>query len=147
MFIIYNQSQMGEVTLADLKAWHLQSCPSDSKISLIITCTIDDPISKATFYLTECTVVNNGIPATIENRFRYSQLLEFNESLIKYYGAMRILRLFPPKKWVGNRQGELVKQRQEAIQIWLNEIIADEELCDDPVIRDFFKVQRLSAPV
>jgi hypothetical protein len=127
---------------ADLKTKQLESCPSESKISIIITGTADDPVAKATFYNTQCTVVNNGSESTSENRYRYSQLLEFNDSLIHDYGAIRILRLFPPKKWVGNREGNFVQQRQEAIQTWLNELIADEELCDDTKIREFFKIAK-----
>jgi hypothetical protein len=127
---------------ADLKAKQLESCPSDSKISLVITGATEDPVAKATFYLTQCTVVNGGVESPTENRYRYSQLLEFNDSLIHDYGAIRILRLFPPKKWVGNREGNFVQQRQDAIQTWLNELIADEELCDDLKIREFFKVAK-----
>jgi hypothetical protein len=127
---------------ADLKAKQLESCPSESKISLIITGSADDPVAKATFYVTQCTVVNNGVETTSENRYRYSGLLDFNDSLIHDYGAIRILRLFPPKKWVGNREGNFVQQRQDAIQNWLNELIADEELCDDPKVREFFKVTK-----
>jgi hypothetical protein len=127
---------------ADLKARQLESCPSESKISLIITGTADDPAAKATFYITQCTVVNGGVESTTENRYRYSALLDFNDSLIHDYGAIRILRLFPPKKWVGNREGNFVQQRQDAIQTWLNELIADEELCDDPKVREYFKVAK-----
>jgi hypothetical protein len=87
-------------------------------------------------------VVNGGVETTTENRYRYSVLLEFNDALIHDYGAIRILRLFPPKKWVGNRQGNFVQQRQDAIQAWLNEIIADQELCDDAKVRAFFKVAK-----
>jgi hypothetical protein len=127
---------------SDLKAKQLESCPSDSKISIVITGSADDPSTKATFYLTQCTVVNNAVETTVENRYRYSVLLEFNDSLIHDYGAIRILRLFPPKKWVGNREGNFVQQRQDAIQNWLNELIADEELCDDLKVREFFKVAK-----
>jgi hypothetical protein len=131
----------GDAT-ADLKSKQFESCPSESKISIIITSATDDPIAKATFYVTQCSVINNGTESTTENRYRYSQLLEFNDSLIHDYGAIRILRLFPPKKWVGNREGNFVQQRQDAIQTWLNELIADEELCDDTKIREFFKVAK-----
>jgi hypothetical protein len=123
-----------------LKAKQLESCPSESKISLVITSTVDD--GKATFYVTQCTVVANGLESTKENRFRYSQLLEFNEGLMKNYGAIRIFRLFPPKKWVGNREGNFVQQRLEPIQLWMNELIEDEELCDDQKVRTFFGVTK-----
>jgi hypothetical protein len=69
-------------------------------------------------------------------------LLEFNDTLIHDYGNIRILRLFPPKKWVGNREGNFVQQRLDAIQKWLNELIEDEELCDDPKFRNFFGVAK-----
>jgi hypothetical protein len=126
----------------DLKVRQLDSCPSDSKIAIVITGALDDPVTKATFYLTKCTVLIDGSEQTSENRYRYSQLLDFNDSLIHDYGAIRILRLFPPKKWVGNREGNFVQQRQDAIQTWLNELIADDELCDDLRFRDFFKVTK-----
>jgi hypothetical protein len=136
---------MSGLSAEDLKAKQLESCPSASKISLVITGAAEDPLAKATFYTTQCTVVNDGAESTTENRYRYSQLLEFNDSLIHDYGAIRILRLFPPKKWVGNREGNFVQQRQDAIQTWLNELIADEELCDDPKVREFFKVAKANA--
>jgi hypothetical protein len=123
-----------------LKAKQLESCPSESKIALVITGTVDD--GKATFYITQCTVVANGVETSKENRFRYSQLLDFNDTLIHDYGNIRILRLFPPKKWVGNREGNFVQQRLDAIQKWLSEIIEDEELCDDPKLRTFFGVAK-----
>jgi hypothetical protein len=102
----------------------------------VITSTVDD--GKATFYIAQCTVVANGVESTKKNCFRYSQLLDFNEGLMKDYGAIRILRLFPPKKWVGNHDGNFVQQRLEAIQLWMSELIEDEELCDDQKVRTFF---------
>ena len=69
---------------------------------------------------------------------RYSILLDFNENLIHDYGAIHILRMFSPKKWVGNKQGDFVQQRMEAIQKWMTELVEDEELCDDPKLRSFF---------
>jgi hypothetical protein len=126
----------------DLKAKQLESCPSRSKISIVITSTVDDPATKATFYATQCTIVDSsGNEQSNEQRYRYSSLLEFNDTLIHDYGAIRILRLFPPKKFVGNKEGNFIQQRKDAIQSWLNEIIADEELVDDPKIRKFFKVE------
>jgi hypothetical protein len=125
----------------DLKSKQLESCPSQSKVSLVIVNTVDDPASKATFYVIQAIVVDSsGNQQQQEPRYRYSQLLEFNDTLIHDYGAIRILRLFPPKKFVGNKEGSFVQQRKDAIQEWLNEIIADEELVDDAKIRKFFNV-------
>jgi hypothetical protein len=137
---IWRLGDMASEGQETLKAKQLESCPSESKISLVITSTVDD--GKATFYITQCTIVVNGVESTKENRFRYSQLLEFNEALTKDYGAIRILRLFPPKKWVGNREGNFVQQRLDAIQLWMNELIEDEELCDDQKVRNFFGVAK-----
>jgi hypothetical protein len=125
----------------DLKAKQLESCPSKFKVSIVITSTVDDPASKATFYVTQCTVVDaSGNEQSSEQRYRYSALLEFNDGLLHDYGAIRVLRLFPPKKFVGNKEGNFVQQRKDAIQQWMSEIVADEELIEDPKIRNYFKV-------
>lgn len=129
------------LSTAELKEKQLQNCKSQSKIAIVIQNYADDPVAKATFYNTQCTRIDaNGQEQVTENRYRYSQLLEFNEQLMHDYGAIRILRLFPPKKWVGNRQGDFVQQRMEAIQAWMTELVEDEELCDDPKVRSFFKL-------
>ena len=129
------------LSTSELKDKQLQNCKSKSKIAIVILNYADDPVAKATFYNTQCTRVDaSGQEHVTENRYRYSQLLEFNEQLMHDYGAIRLLRLFPPKKWVGNRQGDFVQQRMEAIQAWMTELVEDEELCDDPKVRSFFKL-------
>lgn len=128
-------------TTSELKERQLATCKSQSKIAIVILNYADDPVAKATFYNTQCTRVDaNGQEHVTENRYRYSQLLEFNEQLMHDYGAIRLLRLFPPKKWVGNREGNFVEQRMAQIQKWMTEIVQDEELCDDPKVRNFFKL-------
>jgi hypothetical protein len=127
------------LSTSELKAKQLESCPSKTKIAIVILNYADDPVAKATFYNTECTFVDeNGVEHVSENRYRYSALLDFNETLVHDYGAIRILRLFPPKKWVGNKEGSFVQQRMEQIQKWLTEIVEDEELCEDQKVRDYF---------
>jgi sorting nexin-25 len=126
----------------ELKAKQIESCPSKSKVALVISSVVDDPVSKATHYVVQSTVVDpDGNERTVEQAYRYSVLLDFNETLIHAYGLIRILKLFPPKKLVGNHDGNFVQQRKDAIQKWMSEIIADEELVDDPKIRAFFQVQ------
>jgi hypothetical protein len=64
--------------------------------------------------------------------------------LIRHPGPIRILRLFPPKKWVGNREGNITQQRLHAIRNWISEPIEDDGLCDDPKIRTFFHLTKAS---
>lgn len=127
------------MSTSELREKQLANCKSQSKIALVITNFADDPATKATFYTTQCTRVDeNGQEHIEENKYRYSQLLEFNEVLIQNYGAIRLLRVFPPKKWVGNREGNFVQQRMEKIQEWMTELVEDEEICDDQKLREFF---------
>ncbi|KAH0787681.1 PX domain containing protein [Histomonas meleagridis] len=121
----------------------LASCEGQEKITLIITGHQDDAAAaKATFFNIQAKKydTNGSVVKTSEERYRYSQLLDFNESLILDYGNIRILRLFPPKKWVGNKSTDFVTQRQEALQKWLNELVEDEETSSDPKILRFFKL-------
>jgi hypothetical protein len=68
-------------------------------------------------------------------------LLDFNEKLINgEYGAIRISRLLPPKKFIGRKVGDFVTQRTHALQVSLNAIVADEETYADPIIHRFFKL-------
>jgi hypothetical protein len=127
---------LGSITDDQLRNKQLESCPSESPISLIIIGCQEKHVP--TYYSFECTVVKNGVTYIRRVRYRYSQLLELNEALMQEWGAIRVLRLFPPKKVVGNREGTFVKQRRAAIQTWLNEIIAEEEICDELVLRGFF---------
>jgi hypothetical protein len=124
-----------------LKNKQLESCPSQSPMSLIIVGCQERNVP--TYYTIEANVVRNGATFTRRDRFRYSQLLELNEALIREWGAIRVLRLFPPKKVVGNREGNFVKQRQSGIQNWLNELNAEEEICDEPALREFFGLTNL----
>jgi hypothetical protein len=126
----------------ELRAKQLESCPAQLKISLIITGFQEDAAAKATFFTIEGQLdKDDGTKTTTEGRFRYSQLLEFNEKLInEKYGAIRLLRLFPPKKFIGNKEGDFVTQRRDALQAWLSELVSDEETCADPKIHQFFKL-------
>jgi hypothetical protein len=126
----------------ELRAKQLESCPAALKISLIITGFQEDAAAKATFFTVEAQLdKEDGAKVTSETRHRYSQLLEFNEKLInEKYGAIRILRLFPPKKFIGNKEGDFVTQRKDALQLWLNELVSDEETCADPRVREFFQL-------
>ena len=125
---------------SEIKEKQLASCPSDSKITIVIASYRDDPGTKATFFNFVSTVNEGGSEKTAETSYRYSQLLEFNEQLIHNYGNIRLLRTFPPKKFVGNKEGDFVVMRRDAIQTWATELVLDEETCDDPLIRKFFKL-------
>jgi hypothetical protein len=126
----------------ELRAKQLESCPAELKLSLIITGFQEDAAAKATFFTVEGQVdKDDGTKTTSEGRYRYSQLLELNETLInEKYGAIRLLRLFPPKKFIGNKEGDFVTQRRDALQVWLNELVSDEETCADPRILEYFKL-------
>jgi hypothetical protein len=127
--------------VAELKAKQFEQCPAEQKVSIIITGFQEDARAKATFFNIEAArLTADGSERKADGRFRYSQLLEFNESLIQDYGAIRILRLFPPKKFVGNKEGSFVQQRKDALQTWLNELVADEETCADPKLLTFFQI-------
>ena len=120
----------------------LASAEGQEKITLVITGHQDDAAAKATFFNIQAKKydTNGSVVKTSEERYRYSQLLEFNDSLILDYGNIRILRLFPPKKWVGNKAMDFVTQRQEALQKWLDELVEDEETSSDPKVLKFFKL-------
>jgi hypothetical protein len=127
--------------IAALKEEQLKSCPAARKVSLVITGCQEDAAAKATFYAIEGTIEqDSGEEKKIEQRYRYSQLFDFNETLIREYGAIRILRLFPPKKLVGNKAGDFVAQRKDYLQKWLAEIVADEELSEASIILQLFKL-------
>lgn len=122
----------------EIKEKQLAACPSENKISIVITGHRDD--GKVVFYTFQCTRNENGSVKTTECEYRYSALLEFNEKLIYNYGAIRLLRLFPPKKFVGNREGDFVVMRRDAIQEWATELCMDEELCEDKLVLQQFKL-------
>ncbi|OHS94583.1 PX domain containing protein [Tritrichomonas foetus] len=125
-----------------IKEKQLEGCPVDNKIALIITGHQEDAAAKATFFNTRCYLFdsNGAEQKTSEGRYRYSQLLDFNDSLIHDYGAIRLLRTFPPKKWVGNKEGDFVAQRMEALQNWLTELCLDEETAQDKKVLAFFNL-------
>jgi hypothetical protein len=83
-------------------------------IDVVISSRVDD--GEAAFYSTQFTVVSNGAETTKDNRFRPSPLPEFNDGLAHDYGNTRILRLFPPRKCVGNREGTFIQQGLIAIE-------------------------------
>ena len=124
----------------EIKDKQLAACPSDSKITIVITGHRDDAATKATFFNFRSTINEGGSEKTAESSYRYSQLLEFNEQLIHNYGAIRLLRTFPPKKFVGNKEGDFIVMRRDAIQNWCTELVSDEEVCEDPLVRKFFKL-------
>ncbi|OHT11901.1 PX domain containing protein [Tritrichomonas foetus] len=129
-------------TIDSIKEKQLASCPVDNKIALIITGHQDDPAAKATFFNFRCYLHDStgAEQKCSENRYRYSQLLDFNESLIHDYGAIRLLRTFPPKKFIGNKETDFVTQRMEALQNWLNELCEDEETAQDKKLLAFFNL-------
>ena len=123
-----------------IKEKQLAACPSPNKLTIVITGHRDDAATKATFFNFTSSLLNaeGGSEKIAESSYRYSQLLEFNEKLIHNYGAIRLLRTFPPKKYVGNKEGDFVVMRRDAIQNWATELCSDEELCEDPdVLRQF----------
>jgi hypothetical protein len=126
--------------IAEIREKQLAACPSENKITIVITGNREDPGSKATFYNFESTINQGGSEKKVETSYRYSQLLEFNEKLIHEYGNIRLLRVFPPKKFVGNKEGDFVVMRRNAIQDWATELVSDEEVCEDPLVRNFFKL-------
>jgi hypothetical protein len=124
---------------AALKEKHFNICPSENKLSLIITGCHEDAAAKATLYTVAGTLRDpSGQEKNIEARYRYSQLYDFNETLIHEYGAIRILRYFPPKKLIGNKAGDFVAQRRDGLQTWMSEIVEVVELCEAPIILKFF---------
>jgi len=126
---------------AAIKAKQYEQCPAPRKISIVITGFQEDARAKATFFNIDASILlDDGTEKKSDDRFRYSQLLELNESLVQDYGNIRILRLFPPKKFVGNKEGSFVQQRKDALQIWLNELVADEETSVDSKLLAFFKL-------
>ena len=133
---------LDSATVDAIKERQLSQCPVENKIALVITGHQEDAAAKATFYNFRCYLFDsNGTEQKCsEERYRYSQLLDFNEKLIHDYGAIRLLRLFPPKKWIGNKEGDFVTQRREAIQNWLTEICQDEELAQEPQVLKYFKL-------
>jgi hypothetical protein len=135
-------NNLDSTQVEELRAKQLEGCPAELKISLIITGFQEDAAAKATFFTVEGQLDKaDGTKATSEARYRYSQLLEFNEKLInEKYGAIRLLRQFPPKKFIGNKEGDFVTQRRDALQAWLTELVSDEETSADPRIREFFKL-------
>ncbi|EAX95874.1 PX domain containing protein [Trichomonas vaginalis G3] len=124
----------------EIKEKQLAGCPSENKLSIVITGHRDDATTKATFYNFVATRIVNGVEKSSQTSYRYSQLLEFNEKLIYNYGAIRLLRVFPPKKFVGNRDGDFVVLRRDAIQEWATELCLDEEVCEDKDVLEFFKL-------
>ena len=124
--------------ISEIKNLQISGCASKSKISLVITGFQDDAQAKATFFNVQCTTVDpSGSESTSENRFRYSQLYDLNEKLIHEYGNIRLLRNFPPKKVVG-KNIDFLQQRKEGLQQWMTELILDEEICEEPLVREFF---------
>jgi hypothetical protein len=74
----------------DLKSKQLEFCPSQSKVSLAMVNTVDDPASKATFYVVQAVVVDSrGNQQQQEPGYRYSQRHEFHDTLIHDSGAIR----------------------------------------------------------
>lgn len=131
------------LTMSEIREGQLSSCVGSPKIALVIQNSVEDPVAKATFYVTQVTQVEeDGVEHVSEQRYRYSQLLAFNEMLKLEYGEIRIMRLFPPKKWVGNKEGDFVETRQSAIQNWMTALVKDEETCHDPRVREFFQIRQ-----
>jgi hypothetical protein len=125
---------------AEIKEKQLAACPSENKITIVIKSHHDDVATKATFFDFVCTINQGGSEKTSETSYRYSQLLEFNEKLIYNYGNIRLLRTFPPKKFVGNKEGDFIVMRRDAIQEWATELVSDEEICEEPLLLSFFKL-------
>jgi hypothetical protein len=125
-----------------LRAQQRESCRAARNISLIITSFQEDAAAKATFFTIEAMLdLDDGTQMKTEGRFRYSQLFDFNEKLInEKYGLIRMLRVFPPKKFIGNKAGDFVAQRRDGLQAWLDELVADEEAAADPLILTFFNL-------
>lgn len=131
---------LDEAAISEMKSRQLSECPSQSKIALIITGYQNDPAQKAVVYNTQCIRIDaSGSEVVNEQRFRYSQLLEFNEKLIYNYGTIRLLRNFPPKK-IQNKDPKVLQVRMDSLQQWMLELVIDEEICDDPLVREFFHV-------
>ena len=127
---------------AEIKEKQLAACPSENKITIVITGHHEDAVQKATVFDFVSTINENGTEKTATTKYRYSRLLTFNEELIKKYGNIRLLRVFPPKKFVGNKEGDFVVMRRDAIQAWATELVTDEEVCEDPDVRKFFTEQQ-----
>ena len=127
-------------TQAAIKEQQLSGCPSEKKIAIVITGNHIDQATKATFYTFQAFKQTGDNTLTADSSYRYSQLLSFNEELIKNYGNIRLLRVFPGKKWVGNTDADFVSQRQDQIQKWATELVLDEELCEEPLVLKFFKI-------
>ena len=126
---------------AEIKEKQLAACPGENKITIVIAGHHDDAATKATFFDFVCTINQGGSEKTSNVSYRYSELLKFNEEkLIHNYGAIRLLRVFPPKKFVGNKEGDFVVMRRDAIQAWATELVSDEELCEDPDVLAQFKL-------
>lgn len=112
------------------------------KLVLLITGWNNDISEGAVFYsIDSITIDESGNEILHQTTTRYSALLSLNEQLIHKYGLMRIYRIFPPKKAVGNKDEKFVQTRQKELQQWLSEIAVDEEASTDKLVLDFFKIQ------
>lgn len=133
---------LDSATINSIVEQQLAKCEVSEKITLVITGHQDDAAAKATFFNIHAKKYdeNGTVIKESEGRFRYSQLLEFNDLLIYNYGNIRMLRVFPPKKWVGNKAMDFVTQRQEQLQKWLNELVEESETCTDQRVLKFFNL-------
>ena len=125
-------------TIDGIKDKQFDACPGETKLALVITGHQEDVAAKATFFNVNAYYGDNE---PVAGRFRYSQLLDFNDSLIHDYGPIRLLRTFPPKKLIGNKEMDFVTQRMEALQNWMTELCSDEETCQDKKVLTFFNIK------
>ena len=123
----------------EIKEKQIQSCPSSSKISIVCTGYAEDPKIKSTFYNLSCSVQGNGDDTVVEQRKCYKEIHDFNKELKRTYGRIRFLKAFPSKH-LGRKDDQHIQARMNELQKWLNELVADVETCEDPVVREYFQL-------
>ena len=132
-----------ESTIKEIQQNQFESCPSSSKISLVCTGYAEDPVVKSTFYHLICITNNQGNETLVEHNKCYKELHDFNKQLKSIYGSIRLLKTFP-NKHLGKKDDQHIQARMKDLQNWLNEIVADVETCEDPVIRSYFSLTPVS---
>lgn len=119
----------------DARTKQMDRCPEDQKVALVITGHFER--DGATFY----NFTSYSFDGTKnETSYRYSQLYDFNQSLIRRYGNIRMLREFPPKK-LNKKDEQIVSARLDSLQIWCTELIWEPDTREDDQLQQFFKLR------
>ena len=73
---------------------------------------------------------------------RYSELEQFQKTLVNSFPDLEILKKFPPKRWLNNTSENFILEREKGLQNFLTIVFAIPAVTETDAFKSLFKLEK-----